>query len=114
METQLDLADRVYDFVRKIPKGKVTTYKLVAEAVGSPKAWRRIGTILSQNPFPLGVVPEDSPTYVPCHRVVKSNGEIGGFFGRNDLSTRKEEILTSEGVIIKKGKVDLKQCLFSP
>jgi methylated-DNA-[protein]-cysteine S-methyltransferase len=85
----------VYDVVRKISRGKVMTYKGVAMAVGNPKAYRAVGNILNKNP--------DLKT-VPCHRVVKSDGRIGGYkFG----TKRKIALLKKEGVIVKKGRVVL-------
>jgi methylated-DNA-[protein]-cysteine S-methyltransferase len=61
---------KVYDVVKKIPKGETLTYKEVAVAIGKPKAYRAVGNALNKNPF----APE-----VPCHRVIKSNGTPGGF-----------------------------------
>lgn len=76
----------VYTLLTKIPHGKVSTYGDIARAVGHPRASRAIGRILANNPNPISV---------PCHRVVKSNGEIGGFaFGQQ----KKREILEKEGI----------------
>jgi len=61
--------DRVRDVVTSIPKGKVMTYKQVAEAAGSFKAFRAVGNIMNKNRDP----------HVPCHRVVRSDGTPGGF-----------------------------------
>ena len=61
---------KVYDFVRTIPEGKTATYKEVAIAIGSPKAYRAVGNALNKNPY-MGIV--------PCHRVIKSDGSIGGY-----------------------------------
>lgn len=78
---------KVYEIVRKIPKGKVLTYKKVAKLAGRPRAWRAAGNILNKNKDPK----------IPCHRVTKSNGEIGGY--KN--GTKKKFLLEREGVIIK-------------
>lgn len=78
----------VYDFVRKIPKGKTMTYKQVAAKIGKPNAYRAVGNALNQNPF----APE-----VPCHRVIKSDGSIGGF---NSGSNKKRALLIQEGVVL--------------
>lgn len=86
--------------VSKIPEGKVTTYKKVAEALGKPNSFRAVGNALADNP---------KPVEIPCHRVVKSNGKIGGY-ARGDK--KKRELLRSEGVKIKKGKINLKEYLF--
>jgi len=72
------LALKVYRVVLNIPVGQVRTYKWVAEEVGRPKAYRAIGQILKHNPYPL---------IIPCHRVVRSNGDSGGYiFGRKKKS----------------------------
>jgi len=63
-------AKKVYNIVLKIPLGGVRTYKWVAQKAGKPKAYRAVGTILKNNPYPL---------IVPCHRVVKSNHKSGGY-----------------------------------
>ncbi len=86
-------ADLVYAALREIPKGKVTTYKALATAVGKPKAARAVGNVLSKNPY--------APA-VPCHRVIKSNGEVGGFAYGVD---RKVELLKKEGILIANGRV---------
>jgi methylated-DNA-[protein]-cysteine S-methyltransferase len=76
----------VYILLSKIPSGKVSTYGDIAKALGHPKAARAIGRIIANNPNPISI---------PCHRVVKSNGEIGGFaYGKR----RKREILEKEGI----------------
>ncbi|MEP0824348.1 MAG: MGMT family protein [Nitrososphaera sp.] len=85
MRKQLTAND-VYDILLKIPKGKVTTYGDIAKALGYPGASRAIGRILNKNPNPI---------VVPCHRVVMSDGSIGGYaFGK----ARKKELLKKEGL----------------
>ena len=59
-----------YEALKKVPKGKVITYAGLAREIGKPKAHRAVGNAMNKNPF--------APK-VPCHRVVKSNGELGGF-----------------------------------
>ena len=59
----------VLDVVKKIPQGKILTYKEVAKHIGSSKAWRAVGNILSKNFDPR----------IPCHRVIRSDGKIGGY-----------------------------------
>ncbi len=61
---------KVWLEVLKIPKGEVRTYKWVAEKIGYPKAYRAVGKALKENPLPV---------LIPCHRVIKSSGEIGGY-----------------------------------
>jgi methylated-DNA-[protein]-cysteine S-methyltransferase len=78
---------KVYDFVRKIPKGKTMTYKQVAIGIKIPKAYRAVGTALAKNPF----APE-----VPCHRVIKSDGSIGQFAWG---TKKKIQLLKAEGAL---------------
>jgi methylated-DNA-[protein]-cysteine S-methyltransferase len=76
----------VYDLLLKIPAGKVSTYGDLAKALGNPLASRQVGRILGRNPNPIKV---------PCHRVVMSDGKIGGYFYGSD---RKRELLEEEGI----------------
>lgn len=69
-KTMTYFAKRVYRVVLNIPLGEVRTYKWVATRAGSPKAFRAVGQILKNNPWPL---------IVPCHRVVASGGKLGGY-----------------------------------
>ncbi len=95
--TDFELA--VYDLVRQVPAGKVTTYGAVARALGRGTA-RAVGTALSKNPF----APE-----VPCHRVVRADGSLGGFNGRTEGGelVRKRRMLESESVSFRaNGRVD--------
>jgi len=71
-----------------IPRGSVSTYKLVAASLGIPKGARAVGNALAGNPFPL---------IVPCHRVISSNRHIGGYGGGIEM---KRALLESEGVIL--------------
>lgn len=85
MRNQLKASD-VYDLLVKIPEGKVTTYGDIAKALGSPHASRAVGRILNKNP---------NPVVVPCHRVVMSDGCIGGYaFGK----AMKKGLLEKEGL----------------
>ncbi|RKY33002.1 MAG: hypothetical protein DRP68_03210 [Candidatus Omnitrophota bacterium] len=61
---------KVLRAVLKIPLGEVCTYKDIAKRVGKPSAWRAVGNVLKKNPFPL---------FIPCHRVIKSNGQLGEY-----------------------------------
>jgi len=62
--------------VCRIPRGKISTYKLIAKQIGRPKAIRAVALALATNPFPL---------VIPCHRVIRSNGSIGGYLGGNKM-----------------------------
>lgn len=84
--------ERVYKVVGNIKKGKIMSYKEVAKAAGYPKAWRAVGNILNKN----------KNIKIPCHRVVKSDGKIGGY---NKGERRKIKILQGEGLNIKGGKI---------
>jgi methylated-DNA-[protein]-cysteine S-methyltransferase len=81
--------ERVYEVVRKIPKGKTLTYKEVARRAGSEKAVRAVGTILSKNFNPD----------IPCHRVIRSDGKVGEY---NRGSVQKKHLLIIEGAFPKK------------
>lgn len=72
-------AQKVYKIVLKIPLGEVRTYKWVAKKAGQPKAARSVGQILKHNPYPI---------LIPCHRVVGSNGKIGGYIWGKRLKKR--------------------------
>ena len=87
-------ADRVYKLCRKIPKGKVSTYKQIAKALKT-RAYRAVGQALKCNPY--------APV-VPCHRVVASDGSLGGFGGKFH-SRKKIILLRKEGVIVEKWRV---------
>ena len=96
MKKQNSFNERCYALLRKVPKGKVTTYKALAEAMKT-KAYRAVGNAMNKNPY----APE-----VPCHRVVGSNGDLVGFAsGLN----KKTAMLKSEGIEIVNGKVNLKK-----
>jgi methylated-DNA-[protein]-cysteine S-methyltransferase len=99
----LGFNDSVYALTAQIPKGKVTTYGSLAKALGNPRASRATGNALRANPNPITV---------PCHRVVRSDGNLGGYagqLGNND----KETLLAKEGVSVVDGKVDLSKFLFT-
>ncbi len=97
--------ERVWNLMKKIPRGRVTTYKELARALGT-HAYRAVGNACRHNPY----APE-----VPCHRVVKSSGEIGGFGGQTKGRNirRKITLLKREGVEVRNGKiVGFKKLLF--
>ena len=84
---------KVYGLCRKIPKGKISTYKILSKKLNS-KAYRAVGTAMNKNPF----APE-----IPCHRVVNSNGKVGKFASGTE---NKIKILKKEGIQINKGKIE--------
>ena len=87
--------ERCYEVLRRVPGGRVTTYSEIARAIGVPRGARAVGNAMNKNP--------DAPR-TPCHRVVKSNGEIGGF--ASDVKI-KIDLLKGEGVEVRGGKVVL-------
>jgi len=89
----LNLDQLVYKKLLLVPKGKITTYGELAKAVGMKNGQRAIGRIMNKNPFPV---------IIPCHRVVNSNGKIGGYAYGKDL---KNKMLTKEGIEIQNGKI---------
>jgi len=91
---------KVYKAIKKIPKGEVRSYGWVAKRIGRPKACRAVGNALNKNPYPI---------VVPCHRIVRSDGTLGGFArgSREKMRLLKREGLTLEkirDIITKKGK----------
>ncbi len=91
----MDLYTYFYKLVMQIPPGRVSTYGALARALGDIRAARACGVMLSQNP---------DPPRIPCHRVVKSDGSIGGFT-HPDGVRKKIERLRNEGVEVKNGKI---------
>src|SRR3972149_12331749 len=93
---------KVYNITKKIKPGCVLSYKEVAAAAGSPLAWRAVGSALNKNPRPFilhkSQGKQDNSRRVPCHRVIKSDGSLGGF--RRDLKI-KIALLKKEGVEVK-------------
>jgi methylated-DNA-[protein]-cysteine S-methyltransferase len=69
-----------------IPRGRVSTYGLIAACLGNPKAVRAVGNALAKNPFPI---------IVPCHRAIRAGGEIGGYQGGPEM---KRALLAREGI----------------
>lgn len=90
-------SQQVYKLTRHIPKGRVATYVAIAKALKNKGAARAVGNALNKNPY----APQ-----VPCHRVIRTTGEVGGFASG---PKRKIQMLRREGVIIKNGRVDLKK-----
>ena len=78
---------KVWNYLRKIPKGRVKTYKEVAKGIKSPKSARAVANACAKNPY--------APT-IPCHRVIKSDGNLGGYSAKGGLKTKKK-LLKKEG-----------------
>jgi O-6-methylguanine DNA methyltransferase len=90
---------RIYEAVRKIPRGKVATYGQVAQLAGDKKMARAVGNALHKNP---------DPATIPCYRVVNSRGELAGEFAFGG-SGAQARLLMADGIEVENGKVDLNQ-----
>jgi O-6-methylguanine DNA methyltransferase len=88
---------RIYEAVRKIPRGKVATYGQVAQLAGDKKMARAVGNALHKNP---------DPATIPCYRVVNSRGELAGEFAFGG-SGAQARLLMADGIEVENGKVDL-------
>jgi len=100
-----DFSKNVLRIVSAIPRGKLMTYHQVAKTAGSPKAYRAVGSILNKNYREKEwQLPLEEIQPVPCHRVIRSDGYIGGYArGTQD----KERLLRLEGHIVNKGRIKL-------
>ena len=97
----MSLQDSVFQLTRRVPAGKVTTYRVIAAHLGNPKLARAVGNALNKN---------TDFKNIPCHRVVRSDGHVGGYARGGSEKIKK---LRREGVLIKQGSVvDLPSRLF--
>jgi len=78
---------KVWKYIKTIPKGKVKTYKQVANGINKPKSARAVANACGKNPY--------SPK-IPCHRVIRSDGSLGGFSGPGGIK-KKKKLLKKEG-----------------
>jgi methylated-DNA-[protein]-cysteine S-methyltransferase len=85
---------KVWEYLKKIPRGSVKTYSQVAKGIGKPLAVRAVANAIGKNPF---------PPKIPCHRVVRSDGGLGGYSGKGGITTKK--------ILLKKEKIVLNQLL---
>ncbi len=81
--------ERCYKLLSTVPAGKVTTYKALADALGT-RAYRAVGNAMNKNPYPRDIV--------PCHRVINTDGRLGGYAGRTGEKIKR---LREEGVEVK-------------
>ena len=81
---------KVWNYLRTIRKGTVKTYKQVAIGINRPKSARAVANAVGKNPF---------PPKIPCHRVIRSDGSLGGYSGKGGVKTKKL-LLKREGIII--------------
>ncbi len=82
---------KVWNYLKKIPKGTVRTYLEVAKSIGKPKAFRAVANAIGKNPY---------PPKIPCHRVIKSDGSLGGYSGKGGIN-EKRRLLKLEKVFVK-------------
>lgn len=97
---KLSFSEKVWRACYRIPKGKVATYSLIAKMIGQPGASRAVGNALNKNPF---------APIVPCHRIVRSDGVIGGFASG---SLKKAQLLKAEGIEVRDGRVSLDEVVY--
>ena len=71
---------KVWNYLKKIPKGKVKTYLEVAKAIGKPRAFRAVANAVGKNPY---------PPLIPCHRVIRSDGSLGGYSGKGGINEKR-------------------------
>ena len=81
---------KVWNLLKKIPKGTVKTYSEVAKAIGKPLAVRAVANAIAKNPYPIKI---------PCHRVIRSDGSLGGYSGEGGVK-KKKNLLKKEGIIV--------------
>ena len=81
---------KVWFFLKKIPKGTVKTYSEVAKAIKKPLAVRAVANAIAKNPYPI---------QIPCHRVIRSDGSLGGYSGKGGVE-KKKNLLKKEGIIV--------------
>ncbi len=93
----MKIKEKVYEYLKAIPKGKVVTYGQIAEYLGNKQFARAVGNILHNNP--------DEDKY-PCYKVVDSKGNLSKHFAFGGIEKQKEK-LEKEGIVVKKYKVDL-------
>ena len=82
---------KVLKYLKTIPKGEFRTYLDVAKAIGKPRPFRGVANAVGKNPY---------PPKIPCHRVIRSDGSLGGYSGKGGIS-KKRQLLKSEKVFIK-------------
>jgi methylated-DNA-[protein]-cysteine S-methyltransferase len=81
---------KTWSYLRKIPRGKLKTYAEVAKAIGKPLAARAVANAIGKNPY---------PPIIPCHRVIRSDGSLGGYSGKGGIRTKKM-LLKKEGITL--------------
>ena len=78
---------KVWEEIKKIPKGKTRSYQEIAVSIGKPNSARAVANACGKNPYPI---------IIPCHRVIKSNGDLGGYSAKGGV--KKKRILLSQEI----------------
>jgi methylated-DNA-[protein]-cysteine S-methyltransferase len=81
---------KVWKYLKKIPRGKLKTYSEVAKGIGKPLAARAVANAIGKNPYPIKI---------PCHRVIRSDGSLGGYSAKGGVK-KKKRLLKKEGIIL--------------
>ena len=81
---------KIWKYLTKIPKGQVRTYSQVAKDIGHTTSWRAVANAIGKNPY---------PPKIPCHRVIRSDGSLGGYSGKGGIKTKKM-LLKKEGITL--------------
>ena len=87
-----DFQKMVWKEIKRIPKGEIITYKELAIKIGKPKAYRAVANACAKNPL---------LETIPCHRVIRSDGKMGGYMGKKGIE-RKKRLLKNEGIKFSK------------
>jgi methylated-DNA-protein-cysteine methyltransferase-like protein len=94
--------EKVYEYLKTVPAGRVVTYGMVAAAIGMPRAARQVGNALHRNPLP-GII--------PCHRVVNRAGRLAPAFAFGGIEVQAN-LLRAEGVAVEDGYVEIEKYIF--
>jgi len=89
--TATDFKLKDWNYLKKIPKGKVKTYLDVVKGIGKPRSFRSVANAVGKNPY---------PPKIPCHRVIRSDGTLGGYSGKSGIE-QKRRLLKAEKIFIK-------------
>ena len=100
---KMTFAEKVYEYLKTVPKGKVVTYGMIAAAIGSPRAARQVGNALHRNP---------QPVIIPCHRVVNREGRLAPAFAFGGWE-KQAALLKNEGVEVEDGYVDIQKYIWN-
>ena len=80
---------KVWKYLMNIPKGEVKTYLDVAKDIGKPKAFRAVANAIGKNPYPIKI---------PCHRVIRSDGKLGGYSGKGGIREKRRLLILEKAI----------------